>query len=146
MIVFDVSTLVGAALKAGSFPAHDAIALASAVAGNDEAQIGVAVTAGYAGNGSRFTVDTLYSPRRLQMERTVDVTIPVEPETATILANPHNRETAGRILNRILRPRRDPDPLIELLEAIQEEARAAGLTEADVDEELAAYNAERRDG
>ena len=43
----------------------------------------------------------------------------------------------------LIRPDAD-DPLITLFKRTSAEAEAAGLTEADIDAELAAYNAERR--
>lgn len=39
------------------------------------------------------------------MGRTVDVTIPVEPEAAAALADARNREAVGRLVSRVLRPR-----------------------------------------
>ncbi len=74
----------------------------------------------------------------------VDVTIPVEPEAAAALADARNREAVGRLVSRVLRPRSGPSPLAEAIVAMKADARAAGLTDADIDAELAAYNAERR--
>ena len=79
------------------------------------------------------------------MAKTVDVTIPVEPDAASALADPRNREAVGRLVSRVLRPRSGPSPLAEAIAALKADARAAGLTDADIDAELAAYNAERRD-
>jgi hypothetical protein len=79
------------------------------------------------------------------MDRTVDVTIPVEPEAAAALADARNREAVGRLVSRVLRPRSGPSPLAEAIAEMKAAARAAGLTDADIDAELAAYNAERRD-
>ena len=75
----------------------------------------------------------------------VDVTIPVEPEVAAALVDPRSREAVGRLISRVLRPRAGPSPLAEAIAELKAEARAAGLTDADIDAELAAYNAERRD-
>ena len=75
----------------------------------------------------------------------VDVTIPVEPEAAAVLADPRNREAMGRLVSRVLRPRAGPSPLAQAIAELKAEARAAGLTDADIDAELAAYNAERRE-
>jgi hypothetical protein len=36
------------------------------------------------------------------MDRTVDVTIPVEPEAAAALADARNREAVGRLVSRVL--------------------------------------------
>ena len=79
------------------------------------------------------------------MGKTVDVTIPVEPEVAAALVDPRSREAVGRLISRVLRPRAGPGPLAEAIAELKAEARAAGLTDADIDAELAAYNAERRD-
>ena len=37
----------------------------------------------------------------------------------------------------------DEDPIVELIAALKAEARAAGLTDDDIDAELTAYKAER---
>ena len=79
------------------------------------------------------------------MGDTIDVTIPVEPEVAAALADARNREAVGRLVSRVLRPRAGPSPLAQAIAEIKAAARAAGLTDADIDAELAAYNAERRD-
>jgi hypothetical protein len=79
------------------------------------------------------------------MDETVDVTIPVEPEAAAALAEARNREAIGRLVSRVLRPRGGPSPLAQAIAELKAEARAAGLSDADIDAELVAYNAERRD-
>ena len=79
------------------------------------------------------------------MDRTVDVTIPVEPEAAAALADARNREAVGRLVSRVLRPRAGPSPLGQAIAELKAEARAADLSDADIDAELTAYNAERRD-
>jgi len=79
------------------------------------------------------------------MDNTVNVIIPVEPEAAAALADARNREAVGRLISRVLRPRSGPSPLAQAIAEIKADARAAGLTDADVDDELAAYNAERRE-
>ena len=79
------------------------------------------------------------------MENTVDVTIPVEPEAAAALADVRNREAIGRLVSRVLRPRSGPSPLAQAIAEMKAAARAAGMTDADIDAELATYNAERRD-
>ena len=78
------------------------------------------------------------------MDSTVDVTIPVEPEAAAALTDPRNREAVGRLVSRVLRPRAGPSPLAQAIAAMKADARAASLTDADIDAELAAYNAELR--
>jgi hypothetical protein len=79
------------------------------------------------------------------MDNTVDVTIPVDAEAASALADARNREAVGRLISRVLRPRSGPGPLAHAIAELKAEARTAGLTDADIDAELAAYNAERRD-
>jgi hypothetical protein len=80
------------------------------------------------------------------MDRTVDVTIQVEPEAAAALADARNREVVSRLVSRVLRPRSGPSPLAQAIAEMKADAMAAGLTDADIDAELAGYNAERRDG
>lgn len=79
------------------------------------------------------------------MDNTVDVTIPVEPEAAAALADPRNREAMGKLVSRVLHPRSGPSSLAQIIAEIKADARAAGLTDDDIDAELAAYNAEGRD-
>lgn len=79
------------------------------------------------------------------MADTIDVTIPVAPEAAAALADPRNREAVGRLISSVLRPHAGPSPLAQAVAELKSAARAAGLTDTDIDAELAAYNAERRD-
>jgi hypothetical protein len=80
----------------------------------------------------------------VKMDKTVDVTIPVEPEAAVALADERNRQAVGRLVSRVLRPSSGPTPLARAIAEMKADARAAGLTDADIEAELAAYNAERR--
>jgi hypothetical protein len=79
------------------------------------------------------------------MDNTVDVTIPVEPAAAAALADARNREAVGRLVSRVLCPRSGLSPLAQAIAEMKADARAAGLTDAEIDAELAAYNVERRD-
>jgi hypothetical protein len=79
------------------------------------------------------------------MDETVDVTIPVDPEAAAALADVRNREAVGRLVSRVLRPRAGPSPLAQAIAELKAEARGVGLSDADIDAELVAYNAEHRD-
>ena len=79
------------------------------------------------------------------MDKTVDVTIPVEPEAAAALSDARNREAVGRLVSRVLRPAAGPTPLAQAIAEMKADARAACLSDADIDAELAAYNAERRE-
>jgi hypothetical protein len=72
------------------------------------------------------------------------VVIPVEPAAAAAFADARNREAVGRLVSRILRPRSGPAPLAQAIAELKVAARAAGLSDADIDAELAEYNAERR--
>jgi hypothetical protein len=80
------------------------------------------------------------------MEKLTDVTIPVEPAAAAALGDPRNRAAVGRLVSRVLRPRAGPSPLAAAIAELKADARAVGLTDAEIDAELADHNAERRDG
>ena len=73
----------------------------------------------------------------------VKVEIPVAEETAEALADPRKRAAVGRLVDRLVHPAEGDDPLIALLEKTSQEAVAAGLTQEDIDTELAARKAER---
>jgi len=77
------------------------------------------------------------------MSQVSKIEIPVEEATAAALTDARRREAVGRLIDRLVRPGAD-DPLIALFERISAEARDAGLTDDDINAELAAYNAERR--
>lgn len=77
------------------------------------------------------------------MTRAATIEIPVQAATAEALADARRLEAVGRLVDRLVRPGAD-DPLIALFERTAEEAQAAGLTEAEIEAELAAYDAERR--
>ena len=79
------------------------------------------------------------------MDKTVDVTIPVELEAAAALADARNREAVGRLVSRIFRPVSGSIPLAREIAEIKAGAKAARLSDAEIDAELAAYNAERRE-
>jgi len=76
------------------------------------------------------------------MPDTVPVTIEVEPAAAAALGDPRTRAAMGRLVSRVLNPRPGPSELARAITEATAEARAAGLTDADVDAELAAHNAE----
>jgi hypothetical protein len=78
------------------------------------------------------------------MDDKVDVTIPVEPEVAQVLANPVRREAAGRVLSNLLKGGRARDLLAEAIADVKREARANGLTDAEIDAELEAWRPERQ--
>ena len=77
------------------------------------------------------------------MNQVPKIEVPVEEATAAALSDARRLEADGRLIDRLVRPGAD-DPLIALFERTAAEAREAGLTEDEIDAELAAYNAERR--
>ena len=77
------------------------------------------------------------------MNKASKIEIPVEEATAAALSDARRREAVGRLVDRLVRPGAD-DPLIALFERTAAEAQETGLTEAEIEAELAAYNAERR--
>ncbi len=79
------------------------------------------------------------------MDQPLMITIPVQRATAEVLSDTRNLEAAGRFLDRLVSPGSgSEDPLMALFERTAAEAQKAGLTEAELEAELAAYNAERR--
>lgn len=79
------------------------------------------------------------------MADTVLVPIPVSRDAADALADEARREKVGKFVSDMLRPGSpNDDPLKALIAELKAEARAGGLTDEDIDAELAAYNAERR--
>jgi hypothetical protein len=78
------------------------------------------------------------------MSDTVDVTIPVDAEAAQALKSPARRAAAGRYLSGLLKGGRARDFLEEAFAEAKSEARANGLTDADIDAELEAWRAERK--
>jgi hypothetical protein len=79
------------------------------------------------------------------MPDTVPVTLEVEPEVAAALADPATRARLERLVRRTLKPAGGVERLFAAMDALSEEARRRGLTDEILEEELAAYNAERRD-
>ena len=78
------------------------------------------------------------------MNQITSIEIHVETATAQALADPRRREAIGRLVDRMVRPTMENDPLAAVLETTVRRAQEAGLTDVDIDAELAAYNAERR--
>jgi hypothetical protein len=77
------------------------------------------------------------------MSEASKIEIPVEEATAAALSDARRRKAVGRLVDRLVRPGAD-DPLIALFERTAAGAQEAGLTEAEIEAELAAYDAERR--
>ncbi len=79
------------------------------------------------------------------MVDTVLIQIPVTRAAAAALSEESRRERIGKLVSNLLRPETpESDPLAALISTIKAEARADGLTDDEIDAELAAYNAERR--
>jgi hypothetical protein len=78
------------------------------------------------------------------MGNIVEITIPVEQAAAAALRDPLKREALGRLVSRWLQDAGAPEALFAAIERLKTEAHARGLTDQIVDEELQAYNAERR--
>lgn len=77
------------------------------------------------------------------MNQVAKIEVPVEEATASALSDSRRLQAVGRLIDRLVRPGAD-DPLIALLEIAAAESQQAGLSDAEIDAELAAYNAERR--
>lgn len=75
---------------------------------------------------------------------TVPVTLDVTPEAAAALEDPATRARIGRLVSRVLPPA-PVERLIEAMDALAAEAERRGLTDEILEDELAAYNAERRE-
>ena len=78
------------------------------------------------------------------MTNTVEVPIPLEPEVAAELVDAESRAAAGRLLSRLLKPRKHDDALTDAMDLFAAEARANGLTPEILNQELAAHKLERR--
>ena len=79
------------------------------------------------------------------MSNTVDVTIPVDESAALELRDASRREAVGRLVSRVLERRRhNVGRVLDVMDRFATEAREAGLTDEILEEELAAYSAERR--
>ena len=79
------------------------------------------------------------------MSDSVLVQIPVSPEAAAALKDDARREKVGKLVSNLLRPPTpDDDPLAASIAKIKTDARRDGLTDQEIDAELAAYNGERR--
>lgn len=73
------------------------------------------------------------------------VEIPVSRDAASALDDERRRTAIGRLISNLLRPSAmNSDPLRRIIAEIKGEARADDLTDAEIDAELAAYNAKNR--
>ena len=80
----------------------------------------------------------------MPQSNTVYISIPVELDAAAVLIDDRTRASIGRLVSRVLRPHEGSSPLSDAIAELKVEARKAGLTDTMIDEELDAYNAERR--
>jgi hypothetical protein len=78
------------------------------------------------------------------MNKTVPIEIDVDEAAADALKDADRRARIGRLVSEVARLYQGPDPLVVVLERTSRAAQGAGLTDQEIDAELAAYNAERR--
>jgi hypothetical protein len=78
------------------------------------------------------------------MNRTVTIEINVDEAVADALKDADRRARIGRLVSQVARLHQGPDPLEGALERTVLAAHGSGLTDHEIDAELAAYNAERR--
>lgn len=77
------------------------------------------------------------------MNQMLKIEISVEAATAAALLDARRLEAVGHLIDRLVRPGSD-DPLIALFQRTSADAREVGLTEDEINAEMAVYNAERR--
>ncbi len=79
------------------------------------------------------------------MNKIVMVPIPVSPEAAEPLRDDARRERIGKLVSEMLAPgAAGHDPLADVIAGIKDSAARDGLTDAEVEAELVAYNGEHR--
>jgi hypothetical protein len=79
------------------------------------------------------------------MDSEVIVSLPVSPEAADMLRDQDRAKAVGKLVSDILRPSSpETDPLSSMIAEIKSAVRVDGVTDDEIDAELAAYNAERR--
>lgn len=79
------------------------------------------------------------------MAETVLVPIPLSAEMAALLTDERARVDAGAELEKLLRFRQSADPLGAIIREIQDHVtEAGGITDEELEAELAAHKAERR--
>jgi hypothetical protein len=77
------------------------------------------------------------------MNQLSKIEVPVGEATAAALSDARRLEAVGRLIDRLVHQGAD-DPLIALFERTSADAHKAGLTEDEINAEVAVYNAERR--
>jgi hypothetical protein len=78
------------------------------------------------------------------MNEVVTVEIPIDPAAAPALKDTASRERIGRLISRIAWLYQGEDPLADVFARTSRAAAASGLTDSEIEAELAAYKAERR--
>lgn len=79
------------------------------------------------------------------MDGDVVVGIPVSADVAEALQDASRAKAIGKLVEALVKQQNTAvDPLVAMIAEIKADARAAGLTDADIDAELDAYNSERR--
>lgn len=78
------------------------------------------------------------------MADTIDITLPIDADLVKGPMSPVRREAAGLLLSELLKGSGASSALANAIAALKQEARANGLTDEDIDAELAAWRAEAR--
>lgn len=78
------------------------------------------------------------------MDGLVDVLIPVDAEAAEALERPEERQAIGRYISHLMKHGGLRGAVAAAIAELKQEAHANGLTDADIDQELAAWKSERR--
>ena len=79
------------------------------------------------------------------MNQVVKIEVPVEASTAAALADERRLAAIGQLIDRLMSNERQ-SALIAAMDRISADARASALTEAEVEAELEAYDADERRG
>lgn len=78
------------------------------------------------------------------MDTLIDVPIPVDAEAAEALERPGERQAIGRYISHLMKHGGMRSAVVASIAELKQEAHANGLTDAEVDQELAAWKDERR--
>lgn len=78
------------------------------------------------------------------MDNRIDVLIPVDAEVAQALERPEERQAVGRYISHLMKHGGMRGAVAAAITDLKHEAQAKGLTDAEIDQELAAWKAERR--
>ena len=78
------------------------------------------------------------------MNEVVKIEIPIDAAAAPALQDAVSRARIGQLVSKIAWLYQGKDPLAAVFERTSQAAAKAGLTDSDIDAELAAYKAEHR--